>query len=509
MTINGGSWFRKAVVIGALGLMACGPQGQERLPDGIRPASAPRPLGSADGFGDQADSDCLVVLRSVGRIKQGPGYATTCDLGGSSGSCLYVWEGQVDLDAAQAAKVQAVEVLFNTSQTGAAWYAVKAVKQATSPTAGFTRYTFRIDQYTPAAGMSMTSLNGTVIELIPYAKTATGRVFDHNRVKHALGTYRLDHGNLWQVSAAPAVCAPKPAAKTPRYVLDYPAFNESLHDGPAVAGGKLQIEYDSKRLRETQSCFGSQGPVSSTTIMMGYTFDDKGPAKTTQVEQYIKSYGNACQPHAGSPCIDQTIKKPVIDLPAGASQLQLWFYCVPGFSSGAQSNWRYDSNHGKNYRLDLVAPATAPTPVDWAGNWLLHAGRSGFSSPLAEPHVYSGFTNMGWSIQAEVYVKGHTDQAYVTKSTVKAFVESDLLTCSAGGTLTKVELPLAGTHVGSYGNNSLYRWGFEGIINHCPKGTYRFRFLVSADGGKTVIPLGKAASIDAAGSTAYRTLVHQ
>ena len=137
----------------------------------------------------------------------------------------------------------------------------------------------------------------------------------------------------------------KPAGDAPdkiRTVLpDYPAFGESLHHGPALAGGKLRVEYDGRRLRETRSCFGSRGAVSSTTIKMGYRFDGVGGApRSVEVERYIKKYGSLCQPHAGSPCVDQTISKPLLELPASATGLQLWFYCLPGFSSGAPHNWK-------------------------------------------------------------------------------------------------------------------------------------------------------------------------
>lgn len=481
-------------------IAACGEP--QALLEGARPSQAPRPLGAADGAGDRADQSCLVVLRSVGRIKSGPGYATTCDLGTAvGGQCRYVWEGQVEVDAQQVGSLDGVEVLYRTSQTGGQWYAVKAQAEA-GGTSGFARYRFVIDEHTPAPGMSMTSLNKTVIELIPYVTTPLGgRTFDHNRVSDPFGSYRLELANMWQVQDDPATC-PGPAGPIPQYVLDYPAFNETLVGGPALAGGQLRVRYDGRRLRETQTCMGAKGPVSATTIHLGYMFDHDGSAvQTAQVEQYVESYGYACQ--GTTPCVTQTKDEPVISLPAGARSIQLWFYCVPGFSSGSPGNWKYDSNLGQDYELPLVGAKG----VDWAGGWRLHAARSGYTFPLADPHEYSGFTNMGFSAQAEVYIQGLTDQPTLDSSQVKAYVESDLMQCTPGGALQKVELPAAASRVGPFGNNALYRWGFEGIINNCPKGSYRYRFLFSADGGKTVTPLGAAPSTADPGAAAFRTLI--
>jgi hypothetical protein len=494
-------WIAKSTALPLVLLSAC------TLPDtplgGAVPAAAQRPLGAADGAGDTADGACKVVLRSVSRIKNGPGYATTCDLGINAGtSCLYVWEGQIDVDPALSSAT--VDVLFRTGQTGGKWYAVEA-KPEPAQQNGFARFSFRLTEFTPAAGMSLTSLGKTVIELIPYVKTAQGgRLFDHNRVADPLGSYRLDLDNMWTIDNDSAVCAP--AAGVPEYVLDYPGFGETLVGGPAQAGGKLKISYDGRRLRETQSCMGSKGPSSATTLYVGYMFDNDGStAQKAGVESYLEMYGNACQGPT-TPCITHDKMQPMIDLPAGASSIQMWFYCVPGFSSGSPGNWKYDSNLGQNYSLALSKTGQSGASIDWAGNWRLHAARSGFTFPLPVSYEYTGFTNMGWSAQAEVYVKGLTDKP-TPDGAVRAYVESDMIQCAPGGAKQKAELSLAEAHAGPFKNNSLYRWGFEGLINNCPKGTYSYRFLFSADGGKTVTPLGAAASTDDPGAAGWRTIV--
>jgi hypothetical protein len=196
----------------------------------------------------------------------------------------------------------------------------------------------------------------------------------------------------------------------------------------------------------------------------------------------------------------------MVDVPADATAMETWFYCVPGFSQGAEENWRYDSNLGQNYRAEV---AGGGHPIQWAGAWEHHASRSGFVFELPEPLTYAGFTNMGWSVQAQVYVHGLTDQHQVDDHLVKAYLETDVLTCEPGGPLSVVELPLTAAHQGPFGNNSLYRWGYEGIINNCPHGTYRYRFLFSADGGQTTTPLGAAPSTDAPDGGAFRSLIFE
>ena len=491
-----------ALLLWGLTFLGCGrPTGSTGA---YSPGTLPKYLNAADGSGDRPDFDCAVTLRSVGRIQSGPGYATTCDLGDRSGSCLYVWEGFIDVDASLAGQVESVGVLFKTGQTGGQWY-VSAAEPIEGADNGFLHYAFRIDRYTPAAGMSMTSLNRTVIELIPYVRSPNGsRLFDHNRIKHPLHNYLLTLDNRWTMDDAPAICTPVNRAGA-ELLFSYPAFEQSVINGPVSAGKTLKVRYDGRRLRERHSCLGSQGPVSATTVMMGWMVNGEGQrVREERVESYRESYGYAC---AGeSPCITHEKFEPQLAIPEDARSIQMWFYCVPGFSQGQASNWRYDSNFGSNYSFE-VAPLGQP--VDWAGGWTLHAARSGFRFPLNEPYLYRGFTNMGYSLEAQVYVSGLTDQPEVDDHLVKAFVETDLTTCTPGGEPALSELILVGTHQGDFNNNNLYRWHLEAALMHCPKGDYRFRFLFSADGGRTFRVLGNAESTSDAGAGNWRHINYE
>ena len=476
---------------------ACGEEGDSNS-TGLRASSAPVYLAQDDASTvDLGDFDCHLVLRSVGRVSNGPGYETTCDRG-SSDQCLYVWDGVIDVDAGYADQISAVELLYRPN-TNAPWYVVETTS-AESSAADFDRYTFTLDELTPAAGMSMTSLNNTEISLIPYLVTTQGtRLFDHNRIGDPFGVYTLNLANNWQIEADDA--CPASQSRSPRYVLDYPDFNESLVDGPLNGGDQLTIDYDIDRLLQEQSCLSGEGMASSTTIKMGYTFG--GESYEQSIATYIESYGSAC--NGESPCVTIQDETPLIEIPVDASSIAMWFYCVPGFSGGAPDNWKYDSNFNNNYVLQ-VEPGHL---IDWAGDWQLRASRSGFTFPIEEPYRYTGFTNMGWVVQAQVFARGLTDQGTLDTSLLKAYVESDLLNCEPGGALTTQELATAETHYGVFGNNVLYRWGFEAFLNQCPKGSYRYRFLFSADGGTTLVPLGNAVDSQSDGAESFRTIISE
>lgn len=278
-----------AVVL-VLGFVGCGGSGADL---GALPAAAPSYLDKADGTGDRADTACQVVLRSIGRVSNGMGgYQDTCQVGLSTTDCRYYWEGFVDVDAARLDQVAAVEVLFQTGMTQGQWYSTPAEPVAGGEV-GFARYRFRIAEFTPSPGMSFTSLNRTTIDLVPYAVTsAGGRVFDHNRVADPLDSYHLRLENGWTIGPDGS-CPPR--LDVPEYRLSYPDWNETLVGGPLVAGGQLKVVYDGRRLRETQGCMGGHNAVSATTLSVAWMFDGDGTVRTAEVENYVESYGYACQ----------------------------------------------------------------------------------------------------------------------------------------------------------------------------------------------------------------------
>ena len=459
---------RSSLMLASSLLVACAD-----TPETLAPSPAPAIVQGADGRGtDRADTACAVVLRDVARIPDGMGgYASLPPDG------RYVWEGHIDVDAGLLASGATPSVLFATTETGGEWYAAPAGRIA--EIGRYVRFAFRIDAFTPRAGMSTTSLTRSVIRLIPYVATGDTRLFDHNRLADVLATYTLDAENLWTV-AADETCPTHGDDGIPRWSFTYPDFAESLRDGPLVGGAQVRVAYDGRRLRATQGCMGAHGPVSGTTLFVHAMIDgDPARVTTAEVERYAVGPGSGCG--SATSCVTQRLSEPLLDLPADSADLAVWFTCVPGFDQAP--NLRYDSNDGANYHLPIAPPARA---VDWMGAWGLYRARPGDVLPLTEPFAYGGFSNMGFAVQAEVWTEGVAPASLVVE------VESDALTCTPGAP-TRERLALAASDAGPFGHNALYRWGFESLLGRCAPGSYRFRILASADGGLTFSALGAAA----------------
>jgi len=123
--------------------------------------------------------------------------------------------------------------------------------------------------------------------------------------------------------------------------------------------------------------------------------------------------------------------------------------------------------------------------------------------------MHGGLSDMALARQRSAYVCGVTEQRVGDAALVRAWVESDAIDCTPGGLPTRQELPLWKTHQGAYGHDAVFQWGFESNLGRCPRGEYRYRFVLSADGGFTTTPVGNAASSDDAGAEGYRTIRYE
>jgi hypothetical protein len=157
----------------------------------------------------------------------------------------------------------------------------------------------------------------------------------------------------------------------------------------------------------------------------------------------------------------------------------------------------------------VVPPGPDAVTVDWAGAWVIYRGRPNDNISISEPLDYRGFTNMGLALQVSVYAEGKTTGGAVDTSKIKVFLESDLVTCDPGGAVTLTEVPLAVSGAGPYGNDGVYRFPFESALSRCPRGDYRFRMLISGDGGLSALPLGLADNVGDPGVETFRTLRYQ
>ena len=267
--------------------------------------------------------------------------------------------------------------------------------------------------------------------------------------------------------------------------------SEAVVDGPVLAGGSVRLAYDGRRLREVQQCLGSHGSVQATNLAAHWRFDN-GVVGTAEVERWVSNGGQ----------VNATTIEPLVPVPVGARSMDVWFTCTPGFDGAP--NVRYDSNDGANYRAPVIGGERA---VDWVGDWKMFRGRAGDTVALPEPIEYRGFSNMALAAQVSVYVEGVTDQPSVDVGTLKVWIESDALSCD--GNVTRRELSLWKAHQGAFGNDAVYQWPFESDLGRCPRGDYKYRFLVSADAGLSTTILGNAPSSDDDGADAWRTIRYE
>jgi hypothetical protein len=157
-------------------------------------------------------------------------------------------------------------------------------------------------------------------------------------------------------------------------------------------------------------------------------------------------------------------------VPAGATQVQLWFHAVaPGCD-------QWDSNYGQNWAFPVVA--TAPPAVGWAGNWASSTDRS--CQPVAgvpEPITIDEFMREQSCIfvDAEVWVPGVTDVA----TTHPEWILAQVLWAKDSAAPTTAWLDYEGLS----GNNAVFRWSIPyEVRDEADWTTVSYSFRFSTDG---------------------------
>jgi len=375
-----------ALLASALGLVGCA--GAD-AGDGLIPADAPLIVdGKADGAGDRADRACRVVLRSVGRARNADGQLTI-DPSGS-----YVWRGTVDVDAALVDAGGSVAVLYSpTTQQG--FYEAAATRTTDDAGPGRARFSFTIagkGKTAPEPGWSGSAHLAARARLIPFVRDASGnRLFDHNRVSGDFETYELVAANDYGVADAPGVCP----AVAPKATLSFDGAWTTTQTGAIVPGADLTITYALDRL---PSCRFSRAGYQLWDIEANVKFEPSGELKTGSVTMVTTPNG-AGPTRAPFPL--------TVRVPLGTQRVQIWFR---NFSAVDRCEV-YDSNYGKNYWFDVVAP---PAPVGWAGDWgngnsRACEHRAGVDEPIAIDSYLRERACL--FVDADVWVPGLTDGA--------------------------------------------------------------------------------------------------
>lgn len=344
--------------------------------DGHAPEGDAPAVGKADGT-DRADRGCKIILRRFARVPAGNGFEVR--------DGAWVWQADVDVDAALANSGASIEALY--AANGGAWHVFVGTRVAGAPdAAGRVRYRIRVDEGTvPTPAMDLRSWEFQRAELAVYAAVAgQGRLFDHNRETADLANYVLSPTTSFEVAAAPATCP----ATLPRATLTFDGAFGERQRGTIVPGGTVTVSYDLARLPR---CRYSRAGAQLWDIEATIKFQPMGTTLTRSVTALVPG-GRVSVPTDFA-------------VPLGTQYVDLWFHNI----EAEQHCDEYDSNFGANYRFGAGPLPAAPT---WAGNWGSSLARDCVARPgVPEPMVIDSYVRERACsfVEAEVYAPGFTD----------------------------------------------------------------------------------------------------
>lgn len=388
------------------------------------------PLGVAGQ--DSSDRACNVVLRSLARIPNGPGYTTKCT---ATTGCSVVWSGFLDVSAAALAEGAKPYVMYK-NQDAATWTQVTPTKVAGAP-AGYQRYKVTLQKATMSDGMSATALSRARIDVAPFIRLANGaRLFDKQRGQSDFQNYVLSQATNWVVAEDAGVCGP-PAAPAK---LDFFAGFTQAQQGALVAGGKGVITYSLDRL---PTCRGTHNGYPAWDITGFVRFSPGGEV----VSASVRGFNNP----GGTPSNASAVSQPwTFDVPRGATSAEVWFKNFTGAGSTCEA---WDSNLGANYRFAVEARPFAA--VQWVGrpgsSTSRLCARSEGAPDVITLDSYLNERACVW-VEADVYVPGLTDGVGGLKA-YAVFAEAEL---SLDGVAQPAQ---ALSFLGRFGND--YRYRFE------------------------------------------------
>lgn len=284
-------------------------------------STAVGPLVGVDGSHDQADRNCHVVLRDLGRNFTGIGYETH----GTS----WVWQGTVEISEAAAAEGLVPAVIYQ-SRTNGTWYRVDGTPVGVAGTPGYVRYTVRLDHDVPGPGTSGTALANSRIQVVPFLDLpGGGRLFDHNRNPSDLDNYAITSPDfaIWRDDT---ICTP-PAGPA-RAKLVFGSDWSEHREGVLAPGGEMTIVYADARLPQ---CRNSQNGHALYDITAHVQFEP------------------------GSQRRDVSVREGTATLPVPSDARGVWVWFENTSTSGCHA---WDSNNGANYWFDALVPP------QWIGN---------------------------------------------------------------------------------------------------------------------------------------------
>lgn len=308
-------------------------------------ASSAPALGKADGT-DAASHDCEVVLRQVVRNYDGGDWATDC----STGECLYVWQGAIDVAEAAWQDGASVHLLYHRT-TDPTWWEVTAEPGiAELPT--YRRFEFEISEHLfgPAEADA-----GVDIELVAYlAMPDGGRLFDHNRFPGDFDNYHLSSDTGYAAYDS-GVCVPQVAHVMFDAGYGYSQYNDFRQDG------YIAVEYALERLPECRSTHN------------GYpAWDTVAYARFSPGGQLFEQSARAFETVNGTPTTTAYAVPFFVEIPDDATSVELWFRNYSGAGSSCET---WDSNWGANYRFVVRGAPGNPARCDGYELWTPNTSR--------------------------------------------------------------------------------------------------------------------------------------
>lgn len=367
-------------VVAVVALSACTTSVVDTGPVSAASASA-EPLIGVAGAGDYADRHCQIVLRDVGRVVAGSGFAT-------KGS-RWVFAGRVDVSDAALAEGAAPFLLWKAG-SDPTWRALSP--SASAPVDGnATRFLFHVeDGDLPGPGISATGLARNTIRAIPYLALGDARLFDHNRVPGDVDLYELRQTNQWRVAEDEGVC------RGPSTTLSFTAGWGEVQQGPIRAGADLIVTYEPSRLPD---CRGPGWRIRAHALFSPMN---------------VRMQADVVSPRTthGAPDFDRV--PAMFPVPGGAERVALWFENDDDDGCAA-----YDSDFGADYEFDVQSAQRAQP--DWVGGVSALISRSA-SGPCDGAQPVDGEVSYGtWARQRaaqtslcfRVWEPGVTDDASV------------------------------------------------------------------------------------------------
>lgn len=293
-------------------------------------ASLAPALDKADGM-DGADRECQVVLRGAARNPDADwqDYETDC----SSGECLYVWRGQVDVAESVPPDTQVLVLYHLTSDP--VWWEV-AAEPLHQSTPGFRSYSFSLSEHLFGPGGG----EGLEIELVAFLRNADGsRIFDHN-------TRQGDFENA-VLRAVDGYAAGDTGVCQPTVGDIWFSANWIVTAyGARRQGAYLRLHYELDRLPD---CRGTHNGYPCWDVVAHARFLPGSQEVSGSVRRLLTENGTPTNQAEAVPF--------VTSIPGDAEEVEIWFENYGGCGSGCQA---WDSNFGANFRFDIWPPADSP-----------------------------------------------------------------------------------------------------------------------------------------------------